>query len=106
MGVLATLIRGRETPCKSFNGKEALNIASINDRSFVVLAMTAAKRTRELGGGREEMRSAAEAIFEFAINNLKLYDLFNFESKDISEISEVAAEYAVKDLEMEEIGLL
>jgi len=98
--VLATLILGKNTLGKSENGKEALNIASINDKRYVVLAMSTAKRTHQLGGGKKEMRCAVESIFEFIIGNLEIYDKFDFKTSDVIEISDVAAQRALKDMEL------
>jgi len=99
--VLASLICGKDTLAKSHNGKVALRHTSANDSYFVLMAMLAAKRTKELGGDKDQMYDAALLIFKYARNNVKIHDTFKFDLSHMNLLSESAAQQAIKNNQKE-----
>ena len=91
--VLASLLCGKETIARSSKGKKALKKATKNDYSFVEMAMLAAETARDLGGNREEMKTAAASVL--ACRKLKEYKNFKFKRSHLLAIADAAAEDAV-----------
>jgi len=83
--VLASMLCGTVVMSKSPKGKKALKKATHTDRDFVRMAMTTCKKTKDMGGERDEMECATASVL--ACRGLRKYHKCKFNEKTISIMS-------------------
>ena len=87
--VLASMICGELVTSKSPKGEKALQKATQIDHDFVRIAINTCKKTRMLGGKREEMECASASVL--ACRGLRKYNKCKFDEAIIDKMSDFIA---------------
>ena len=98
--IVASMLCGKIVTSKSSKGETAFLKATQNDRNFVRVALSACEKTKDLGGGRDEIECVATSVL--LCRDLFKFNKYKFDESAIDRMSQCIATDTMETMKEED----